>query len=134
MDEEAMTARLIKAISSGGIDILAHPTGRLIGSRPPYPLDMERVMAAAAAHGVAMEINSYPERLDLNDVHCRLAKDLGVMLAISTDAHGARTLDNMRYGLHTARRGWIEAADVINTRPLGELKKLLGRGRQKRSL
>ena len=126
MGEEAMTARIIKAISSGSIDILAHPTGRLIGARPPYPLDMERVMREAARMGVAMEINSYPERLDLNDVHCRLAKDLGVMLAISTDAHAPRTLSNMRYGLHTARRGWIEAANVINTRPLGELKKLLG--------
>ena len=127
--EEAMTARLVGAITSGGIDILAHPTGRLIGARPPYPLDMERIMREAAKAGVAMEINSYAERLDLNDVHCRLAKDLGVMLAISTDAHSPRTLKNMRYGLHTARRGWIEAADVINTRPLKEVLKLFAKRR-----
>ncbi len=129
MDEKTMTARLVCAISSGGIDILAHPTGRLIGARPPYPLDMELVMATAAKAGVAMEINSYAERLDLNDVHCRLAKDLGVMLAVSTDAHSPQTLSNMRYGLHTARRGWIEAPDVINTRPLKDILKLLGRSR-----
>lgn len=129
MAEEDMTARVIKAIRSGRLNILAHPTGRLIGARAPYKIDMEKVMREAGRFGVAMEINSYPERLDLNDVHSRLAKDLGVMVAVSTDAHAARTLANMRYGLHTARRGWIEKKDVINTRPLGELMKILKKGR-----
>jgi DNA polymerase (family 10) len=128
MAEEDMTARVIRAIRSGKLNVLAHPTGRLIGARAPYKIDMEEVMREAGSHGVAMEINSYPERLDLNDVHCRLAKDMGVMVAVSTDAHAARTLGNMRYGVHTARRGWIEKKDVINTRPLGELRKILKRG------
>jgi DNA polymerase (family 10) len=128
MAEEDMTARVIRAIRSGKLNILAHPTGRLINARVPYKIDMEKVMREAKRFGVAMEINSYPERLDLNDVHCRLAKDLGVMVAVSTDAHAPRTLGNMRYGLHIARRGWIEKKDVINTRPLGELMKILKRG------
>ena len=90
---------------------------------------MERVMTEAKKHGVAMEVNSYPDRLDLNDLHCALAKEMGVMLAISTDSHAAGQLGNILYGVHTARRGWIEKGDVLNTRPLKAVMKLLKKGR-----
>ncbi|MBI1911355.1 MAG: DNA polymerase/3'-5' exonuclease PolX [Deltaproteobacteria bacterium] len=125
MGMEEMTARIIKAIQSRKINILAHPTGRLINERAPYPVDMDRVMDEAKKYNIALELNSYPDRLDLNDVHCRLAKEKGVKLAISTDSHSIYHLEHILYGIHTARRGWIEAADVINTRPLKEVLKFL---------
>jgi len=128
MDIETMTERIIKAVRSGLVHIIGHPTGRLIGQRPPYRVDMERVMAAAKQRSVAMEVNSYPDRLDLNDLHCKLAKDMGVMLAISTDSHGPNQLGNILYGVHTARRGWIEKDDVLNARPLKEVMKILRKG------
>ena len=118
-----MTNRLLKAISSRLIHVLAHPTGRLIGTREPYDFDMEKVMRAASGHKVAIELNAFPDRLDLNDSHCRLAKDTGVMVAISTDSHSVMNLDYMRYGVHTARRGWLEKKDVLNCMTL---KKLMG--------
>ncbi|MBE9528917.1 MAG: DNA polymerase/3'-5' exonuclease PolX [Proteobacteria bacterium] len=128
MERAKMTARVIAAIESGRVNIIAHPTGRLIGMREPFEIDMEAVLRAAKEHHVAMEVNSYPERLDLNDVHLRLAKELGVKVAISTDAHAADQFVNMEYGVHTARRGWIEPEDVINCLPLEELLRFLGKG------
>ncbi|MBI5559906.1 MAG: DNA polymerase/3'-5' exonuclease PolX [Deltaproteobacteria bacterium] len=129
MPKAEMTGRIVKALSTGYVNILAHPTGRLIGSRQPYEVDMEEVIACAKKHGVCLELNSYPERLDLNDVHLRLAKERGVMISISTDAHSPFHFEYVLYGVYTARRGWLEKTDVVNTRPLGELMKLFKDGR-----
>ncbi len=129
MGMEEMTGRVIKAIRTGLINILAHPTGRLIGEREPYQIDLAAVMEEAKRYNVAVELNSYPDRLDVNDVHCLLAKQKGVLVAISTDSHSIYHMENMVYGVHTARRGWLEKKDVLNTRGLKELmKSLKGRG------
>ncbi len=125
MSSADMTKRIIRAVSSNKVHILAHPTGRLIGSREPYEVDMEKVMDEAKRCGVSLELNSYPERLDLNDVHCRLAREKGVPVAISTDAHSIHHYDNIVYGIHNARRGWLEKKDILNARPLCELLKFL---------
>ena len=133
MEREAMTARIIKAMENPWVDCIGHPTGRLIGQREPYEVDMEAVLAAAARLGVAMEINAYPDRLDLKDAHARRAKELGVKLLINTDAHGADQLPLMRFGVATARRGWMEAGEVLNTLPLSHLRRRLRRaGSQQR--
>lgn len=132
MERGAMTERIAKAIENPWVDCIGHPTGRLLGQREPYELDMEAVLQAAARHGVAMEINSYPDRLDLNDVHARRAKELGVKLLINTDAHSADHLDLIRFGVATARRGWIEAGDVLNTLTASELRKRLRRSGAKK--
>lgn len=116
-----MTARIVKALSNPYVHIFAHPTGRLIGERDPYDVDMEAVLAAARQYGKALEINAQPSRLDLNDHHARQAKELGVKLAISTDTHVLDQLDNMALGVAVARRAWLEKADVINTWPLDKL-------------
>jgi DNA polymerase (family 10) len=127
LSREKQTERIIRAMDNPYFSILAHPTGRIINRRPPYEVDMERVVEAAAERGCAIEINAHPDRLDMNDVHCRLAKEAGVKIAISTDAHTAEGLDMMRFGIDQARRGWLEAKDVINTRPWAELKTMLRR-------
>jgi DNA polymerase (family 10) len=129
MERAAMTARIVKAIENPWVDCIAHPTGRLIGQREPYAVDMEALLQAAAAHGVAMEINSFPDRLDLKDVHARRAKELGVKILINTDTHSADRLPMMRFGVATARRGWIEPGDVLNTLPLVKLRRQLRRAR-----
>jgi len=116
-----MTARIVKALSNPYVNILAHPTGRLIGERDPYDVDLEAVFAAAKQHGKAVEINAQPVRLDLNDHHARRAKELGVMLSIDTDTHFLDQLENMTLGVATARRAWIGKPDVINTMPLDKL-------------
>jgi DNA polymerase (family 10) len=121
---DEMTSRIITAIENPHVDIIAHPTGRLIGRREPYEVDMDAVMDACTANGTVLELNAYPERLDLSDINCRKAKEKGVKIAISTDAHRDEHLDWVRFGVATARRGWIEPSDVINTLPL---KELLGR-------
>ena len=123
----AQTERFIRAMDNRHVSIIAHPTGRLIGERDPYELDMDRLLAAAHERGCHLEINAHPDRLDLMDIHAQAAKAAGVKIAISTDAHSAPGLDNMRFGVDQARRGWLEAADVINTRPLPELRRLLKR-------
>ncbi|MBI5344506.1 MAG: PHP domain-containing protein [Deltaproteobacteria bacterium] len=125
MPLKEMTARIVKGIRSGRINIFAHPTGRLIGVRPPYQVDMDAIMDEAERYGVTLEMNSCPERLDLNDAHCKLAKEKGVMVAISTDSHAAAHLENITYGIHTARRGWLEKKDVLNTKGLKDLMKAL---------
>ncbi len=116
-----MTARIVRALGHPHVDVLAHPTGRLIGSREPYDVDLEAVFAAARAHGKAIEINSSPDRLDLSDVHARRAADLGIPIAITTDTHYLSNFDFLEYGLAVARRAWITPAQVLNARPLPDL-------------
>jgi DNA polymerase (family 10) len=116
-----MTDRIIRALRSGVVDVLGHPSGRRIGRRDPYELDLDAVLEVAREEGVALEVNAMPERLDLDDRACRLAKAAGVRVAISTDAHVAAHLANVRNGVWVARRGWLSPEDVLNTRPLEEL-------------
>jgi DNA polymerase (family 10) len=118
MPRDKMTARIIKAIENPHVDILGHPTGRLIGKRDPYEVDIEAVVNAAARSGTALEINSQPERLDLKDTDARLARDRGVLLAVNSDAHTSAQYEGVSYGIATARRGWVEPIDVLNARPL----------------
>lgn len=125
MDREKMTRRIVKAFNNKYVNILSHPTGRLIGKRDPYEIDVEDIIKAAKDTGTYLEINAYPERLDLSDIHCKRAKEAGVLMAIDTDAHSAAGLEVMKYGVMTARRGWVEKKDVINTYPLAKLLKLL---------
>lgn len=125
LSSEKQTARILKAMDNPHFRILAHPTGRLIGKREPYQMNIERIMKAAKEGSKILEINSQPERMDLTDTLCRMAKDMGVKMAISTDSHSANQLKFMKYGIGQARRGWLEKRDVINALPLTELKKLL---------
>jgi DNA polymerase (family 10) len=127
LSRKDQTERIIRAMDNRYMSILAHPTGRLIGEREPYDVDMERIIAAAHEHGCHLELNSDPDRLDLTDIHVQAAKSAGVKIAISTDAHATAGFGNIRFGIDQARRGWLEAADVINTQPLSRLKKLLKR-------
>lgn len=126
-DARSQTDRLLRAMDHEYVNIIGHPTGRLIGERQPYSLQMQRLMKGAIERNCIMEINAQPTRLDLNDVHCRMAGELGVKLAISTDAHSAETLGFMRYGVDQARRGWLKSSDIVNTRELSELLSLLKR-------
>lgn len=131
MDREQMTERIVRAIRNPHVDVLGHPTGRLLLRRDPYEVDVEKVIEVAAEHGVALEINAFPDRLDLDDVWTRRAKELGAMLCISTDAHAPDQLAFMRYGVAVARRGWLEKKDVLNALPLEQLmKRLRSRGRK----
>jgi DNA polymerase (family X) len=114
-DEEVMTARMIKAIQSEHVDAIGHPTGRIIQKRKPYLLDLDRVFEAAASRGVAMEINAFPERLDLDDVSCRKAMEAGVAMSIGTDAHALNHMEFLPLGVSVARRGWLTSKDVLNT-------------------
>lgn len=120
MTREEMTQRILRALENPYVSILAHPTGRLIGQRDPYPVDLEVVLKRAAELGVAVEINGYYLRLDLNDVNAHLAKSLGCLISLGTDAHQVDHLRMMRYAVGVARRAWLEPKDVINTRPLSE--------------
>jgi len=128
LDRAAMTERLLAAIENPYTQIIAHPTGRLLLRRDPFEYDMERILDAARKRGVAMECNSYPDRLDLKDTHLRMAKERGVKMVISTDSHNTSNLTFLRYGVQMARRGWLEKRDVLNTLPVEEL---LGALRQK---
>jgi DNA polymerase (family 10) len=124
-DRETATDRLVRAVEHPAVDVLGHPTGRLINDRPGIAPDVERVAAAAAEAGTALEVNADPRRLDLDGDAVRIAIETGATIAIDTDAHGTAALDNDRYGVHTARRGWATAADVLNTRPLDDLRAFL---------
>ena len=126
MSEMEMTERIISAMSNDNLTILAHPTGRRIGQREQYQVDMDRVMDAAKEKGVFLEINSLSERMDLNDINCRKAREKGLELVISTDSHSIRQLDNMVYGVAMARRGWLGPESIVNTQPLKVLEKTLG--------
>jgi DNA polymerase (family 10) len=127
LPKEKQTERVIRALDNRFVNIFCHPSGRLINERPAYEIDLEKVMKAAVERGCFLELNGHPDRLDLNDVDCKMAKDMGLKLAVSTDAHGIDDLDLMRFGIGQARRGWLEPEDVINTRGLKELRKLLKR-------
>jgi len=129
LSEEEQTARVLKALDNPYVDLLGHPTGRLIGEREPISLNIRRIMEVAAERGVAMEVNSWPERLDLNDDQILLARELGVPLMINTDAHAVDHLDQIRFGVATARRGWAEPKDVLNTLPLEQFLARLRRNR-----
>lgn len=114
MPRARMTRRIVKALESPHVDALAHPTGRKLNKRPPYQVNMDEVIAAAARSGAALELNAAPRRLDIDDQACRSARDHGVKVCISTDAHDVSELDFMRFGLNQARRGWLEKGDVLN--------------------
>src|SRR5438132_298228 len=120
VDRAAMTERMLAAIENPYTQIIAHPTGRLLLRRDPIDYDMEKVLEACAKHGVAMECNSYPDRLDLKDVYLRMCKERGVKVVISTDSHNTGNLAFIRYGVTMARRGWLEKKDVINTLPVSD--------------
>lgn len=119
---EVMTARLVRAARSGHVHVLGHPSGRQLGLRDASDFDLAQVLAAAKSKRVALEVNAQPDRLDLTDQACRLAKAAGVPVVISSDAHHAGQLDNLRYGVWVARRGWLEKQDVLNTLPLEKLR------------
>jgi DNA polymerase (family X) len=125
LPRDRQTERVLRAMDRPFFSILAHPTGRLILSREPFEIDMERVIEHARQRGCFLELNAHPERLDLNDVHCQMAKSAGVLVSIDTDAHSSRDLDNLAHGVGQARRGWLGKTDVLNTRPLKELRRLL---------
>ncbi len=116
--QQIATERLLKAMDSPYVDVIGHPTGRIIGRRDPIALDMEAVLAKAGETGTFMEINAYPDRLDLSDVHLRLARRYGVRFVLGTDAHHAEQMGYMRYGVGDARRGWVTAEEMLNAQPL----------------
>ena len=125
LERAAMTERMLAAIENPYTQIIAHPTGRLLLRRDPFEYDMEKVLDACARYGVAMECNSYPDRLDLKDVYLRMCKERGIKVAISTDSHNTANLGLLRYGVTMARRGWLEKKDVINTLPTKEFLEAL---------
>jgi DNA polymerase (family 10) len=129
MPAAEMTARMVAAIEHPWIDAIGHPTGRKITSRQPYAIDVDAVVEAAARTGTMLEINSAPDRRDLNDVHARAAAQAGVMVLIDSDAHGAERLQHVRWGVATARRAWLTADQVANTRPWPEFAALRKRAR-----
>ncbi|MFQ5909621.1 MAG: DNA polymerase/3'-5' exonuclease PolX, partial [Thermoplasmata archaeon] len=121
MEKKRMTERMLTAMENEHVDFISHPTGRLIGKREPYEVDMDRILDAALETGTGLEINSWIDRLDLNDRDARLAKDRGVKLVLGTDAHNRKELHFMKYGIGTARRAWLEPDDVLNTLPAKDL-------------
>ncbi|AKF24857.1 DNA polymerase III [Sulfurovum lithotrophicum] len=126
LTQKMQTRRILKALENPYVKILVHPTGRLIGEREPYKVNMKQLFKGVTDNGCFLEINAQPKRLDLNDIYAKRAKEAGVRFAISTDSHNAASLDYMKYGVYQARRGWLEEKDVINTLSLLKLKKLLG--------
>ena len=126
------TERILRALDNPHVKILAHPTGRLIDEREAYDVEMQRVIRRARERGVALEVNAHPQRLDLLDTHCQMAKDEGVLVAINSDAHSTFEFDGLRFGVGQARRGWLEKRDVLNTRTLKELRAALRPARAKR--
>lgn len=125
LSNRRQTERIMKAMDHPHFSILAHPSGRLIGRREPYDVDMLRIIRKARERRCFLEVNAHPERLDLTDIHCRMAREEGVLLAVNTDAHSMLDLENARFGIGQARRGWLEKSDVLNTRSYAELRKLL---------
>jgi DNA polymerase (family 10) len=127
LSRKRQTHRVLNAMDHPHFTILAHPMGRLIAEREPFDLDMERVIGHARERGCFLELNAHPDRLDLLDIHCRMAKEAGVKIAISSDAHGTFDFGHLRFGVGQARRGWLERDDVLNTLPLATLRPLLAR-------
>ncbi|KAF5075882.1 MAG: DNA polymerase/3'-5' exonuclease PolX [Methanoculleus horonobensis] len=123
--ESEMTERVLAAMQNDHVDIIGHPTGRILLSREPYRIDLAAIFEAAAALGVLMEINAFPARLDLSDINARSARGAGVRFSVASDAHRRENLRYMELGVATARRGWLTAGDIANTRPLSELRKIL---------
>jgi DNA polymerase (family 10) len=126
---EQITRRLLGAIRNPHVHAIGHPTGRLIGKRPGYELDLDTVLKAAADHGCLMELNGQPSRLDLDDTAAAAARDRGIPIVLNTDAHSVEELAFMEFGVYQARRAGLEAGDVANTRPLSQFRKLLARRR-----
>lgn len=126
-EAETLTNRLLTAIHNDTVSAIGHPTGRLIQRRAPYAFNLERVFDAAMEQHVVLEINAFPDRLDLNDVNCRTAQEQGVMMSIGTDAHSINHLNYLRYGVAVARRGWLQATDILNSRSLPDLRRSLQR-------
>ena len=124
MSSDAMTERMVRAIEHPLVDAIGHPTGRLIGKRPGYGVDVESLIEAAARTGTFLEINGAPDRRDLNDSNARAAAAAGVKIVLNSDGHRLTTLANQRWAVATARRAWLTAADVANTRPWDELRAL----------
>ncbi len=116
LSQEQMTRRMVSAIANPHVDLIGHPTGRILGRRPPYELNMEAVFEAAAEHGTALEVNSFPQRLDLKDSYVRRAVEMGIPIAVDTDAHSIAELNQLEFGVRVARRGWATAAGVVNAR------------------
>ena len=116
---------MISAVRNPYVSVIAHPTGRLIGEREPYEVDMQAVLSAAKETGTAIEINAYPLRLDLNDIHAKMAKEMGIKMVISTDTHVVSQFDYITYGVAVARRGWLEKGDILNTMDYNSLMKVL---------
>jgi DNA polymerase (family 10) len=129
MGEREMTDRMVRAIEHPWVDAIGHPTGRKIETRPPYALDVERVIEAAARTGTMLEINAAPDRRDLDELHARAAAEAGVGVLIDTDAHSVRNFDLLQYGIATARRAWLTPEQVPNTRPWAEFAGLRKRAR-----
>jgi DNA polymerase (family 10) len=127
MPENEMTARMMKALENRHTTILAHPTGRLLLAREPYALDLERIIDFAASRGKVIELNANPHRLDLDWHHCKYAKKQGVRIAINPDAHNTDGLEDIRYGVNIARKGWLEAQDIINCFNVEEMKAFLAK-------
>jgi DNA polymerase (family X) len=127
LSQKKQTERIIRAMDNPYFTILAHPTGRLINRREPYQIDLATIMQAAKERHCILELNAQPERMDLDDENCKSAKEMGVKIAISTDAHSPSQMEYMRFGIYQARRGWLEAKDVINTKSITQLKKLFKR-------
>ena len=128
-EQEKMTKRIVRALENPLVHILGHPSGRLLGARDPYEVEIDEVMGAAKQYGKALEINAYFERLDLDDIHCRKAKEMGILLAIGTDSHHLDQMWMISLGVAVARRGWLETKDVLNTLSLKEILKWCQRTR-----
>jgi len=120
------TDRILRAMDNPYVTLLAHPSGRLIGEREAYDVDMLKIVRKAKRCGCFLELNAQPDRLDLNDVHCQMARDEGVLVAIDSDAHSVDDFAHLQYGVGQARRGWLAAAEVLNTRTLSALRPFLG--------
>jgi DNA polymerase (family 10) len=131
MGQEEMTARIVKAVSHPRVTMLGHATGRLLLRREAYKVDLEAVLQAAAKHGTLIEINAHPQRLDLDWIHCKRAKALGVQLVINPDAHSTGDIAYVSYGVNVARRGWLEKKDVFNTQTAAQVAKALLARRKK---
>jgi DNA polymerase (family 10) len=129
-DESQMTERMLRAVACPYVDIIGHPTGRLLLRRDGYKVDVNQLIDAAAAAGVALEINSQIDRLDLSDTHAKAARDRGVTIVISTDSHAKGGFQVLRWGVQVARRAWLTKEDVLNTRPVEEFRTALRRNRQ----
>ena len=125
MPKERMTKRIIKAMENENVDIIAHPTGRIISRREPYEIELDEIFDSAKRTRTILEIDCYPDRMDLKDIHVRAAIKAGVKLSIGTDAHNTGQLKFMKLGMGTARRGWARKEDVINTRSLNDMMKML---------